>query len=346
MTTPKRGQIIEKAIALWKTDQYQNGCSELADTNPEIEELAESGYLQTARSTLMQDQYRHEIENRDYVAEIDGFEFNLNEALKSGVYICGTTGTGKSDVAMHIAEELMKHDIIVIVFDPSQDWINRSSIPRFQTLINSFITEIPQTSLVYDISRLSIRKRQKLIETFSQQIYQYQAETPKQDRKQYFLIFEEAENYFPQGCMRARRFENTSMLMSEGRNYKVRFCCITQFSAMIDKQAMRYMKQRYFGYTDEFNDVQYLKAFLGNECQELKKLDAGTFLYYHAGTVKKIDIEPFNVNIRKTEIKPNISQLNPIETIKPKQTNDAQAITSLFGCLMWLIITLVILSQI
>lgn len=343
MTTPRKAEIIQKAKEMWFDDQIRQGFQ--PTTSPELSELRESGYVSMAKSTLMQDQYRHEIENRDYVAEIDGFEFNLNEALKSGIYICGTTGTGKTDLAMYTAQELMKHDVLVIVFDGSQDWQNRSSIPRFQTLTNSFINEIPQTSLIYDISKLSIRKRQKLIETFSQQIYQYQAETPKQDRKQYFLIFEESENYFPQGCMRARRFENTSMLMSEGRNYKVRFCCITQFSAMIDKQAMRYMKQRYFGYTDEFNDVQYLKAFLGNESQELKKLDAGTFLYYHAGTVKKIDIEPFNANIRKTEIKIPESKLVQILE-KPKQTDDFKAITYLIGCLLWLIGLIVVLSPI
>jgi len=344
LTTPNKSEIVEKAKQLFFQDAYRSGIRN--PNTPEISELAESGYLQTARSMLMQDQYRHETENRDYVAEIDGFEFNLDEALKSGVYVCGTTGTGKTDLAMYIAQELMKHDVIVIVFDGSQDWQNRSSIPRFQTLTNSLINEkILEQSIVYDISKLSIRKREKLIENSSEQLYRYQAETPKQDRKQYFLVFEEAENYFPQGCMRARRFENTSMLMSEGRNYKVRFACITQFSAMIDKQAMRYMKQRYFGYTDEFNDVQYLKAFLGNECQELKKLDAGEFLYYHAGTVKKINIEPFNANIRKTEIKIPESKLIQILE-KPKQTDDFKAITYLIGCLLWLIGLIVVLSPI
>jgi len=344
MTTPKKFEIVEKAKQMWFDDQIRQGFQ--PTTNPEVDELKESGYLSMAKSTIMQARYRHEIENGDYVAEIDGFEFNLNEALKSGVYICGTTGSGKSDISMYIAQELIQHDVIIIVFDGSQDWQDRSSISHFQTLTNSLINEkIPEQSIVYDISKLSIRKRQKLIENFSEQLYRYQAETPKQDRKQYFLVFEEAENYFPQGCMRARRFENTSMLMSEGRNYKVRFCCITQFSAMIDKQAMRYMKQRYFGYTDEFNDVKYLRSFLGDEAQELKKLDSGTFLYYNGGHIQKISIESYNSTTPKTQIAIPEPKFIPISE-KPKETNGAQAITSLFGCLMWLIIALVILSRI
>ena len=51
----------------------------------------------------------------------DTIPFDADEAMKSGVYISGTTGTGKSDIAMYQAEELMKEGIIIIVFDPTQD---------------------------------------------------------------------------------------------------------------------------------------------------------------------------------------------------------------------------------
>jgi len=87
-------------------------------------------------------------------------------------------------------------------------------------------------------------------------------------RKQFFLMFEEGSSYFREGFMRSKRFGNTSMLMSEGRNYGVRFMVITQFFASIDKIAIRYMRQRYFGSTNEPRDVEYITKFFAREQKE------------------------------------------------------------------------------
>ena len=197
--------------------------------------------------------------------------FDKEEAMRSGVYCSGTTGTGKSDVLMYVAEELMKQDIIVIVFDPSQDWQNRSSIPHYRSKEYGYILHpeaIPKQSTIFDFSKISINQEQLIVEEFCKLIMLYQAETPEKQRKQYFLIFEEAHTYFPEGCMRAKRYQNTVRMMTQGRNYGVRFGCITQFASLIDKNAMRYMKQRYIGYTDEPNDVEYVKRFFPKKNRE------------------------------------------------------------------------------
>jgi DNA helicase HerA-like ATPase len=144
-------------------------------------------------------------------------------------------------------------------------------------------------------------------------------------RRQYFLVFEEGSSYFKEGFMRSKRFSNTAMLMSEGRNYGVRFMVITQFFASIDKTAMRYMKQRYFGYTDEKNDVTYIKAFLGEQASKLKDLHAGEFKYYNSGKTIKISIEPYECENTKTEIlQPRI--LPEPKVTKPIRTNQSVGI--------------------
>lgn len=170
-------------------------------------------------------------------------------------------------------------------------------------------------------------------------------ETPKQKRKQYFLIFEEAQTYFPEGCMRAKRFENTTMLMSEGRNYDVRFMCITQFSSLIAKSAMRYMKQGYFCFTDKYNDMEYLKSFLGDKAHELKTLDAEQFLYYHGGNIQKISIEPYTSATPKTQIVIPQSKLIPISEKPKTQTNNLDAVISLLSFGLWFVLLLVVLGQ-
>jgi tRNA splicing ligase len=61
---------------------------------------------------------------------------------------------------------------------------------------------------------------------------------------------------------------------------------ITQFASMLDKNAMRYMKQRYFGATNERNDVKYVSSFLDNDSELTKKLKVlahGVFIYNYNG---------------------------------------------------------------
>lgn len=129
--------------------------------------MAESGYLSEAQSFIMTDQYYAQIESRDYLPEASDFQFDLNEALKSGAYVCGTTGSGKSDIGMYIAEKVMQQGIIVIVFDSSQDWQSRSNVSRFRTLAIPYVNEVPVDSVIFDISKLAVRGRQKLVESFS-----------------------------------------------------------------------------------------------------------------------------------------------------------------------------------
>lgn len=214
---------------------------------------------------------------------------DIAEALKSGVYTCATTGHGKSDLSMYVASLLMKHGVIVIVFDPTQDWQKRSTIPNVIRYNQTMPTRIPisKVSVIYDLShKLTILKQQRIVEQYSKTIMDQQADIPEEQRKYYFLIFEEAHTYFPQGCMTATRYQYTARMMSQGRNYRVRVMCITQFSSMIDKKAMRYMRQRYFGATDEPNDVEYLQRFFpkkdrDNIAATLTSLKAGQFIYKH-----------------------------------------------------------------
>jgi len=322
MGMPNKQEIMQKARELYARDCYKRGCPDLANVNPEDYELAQNGFTAVARSELMRDTSKAENSHwsgyNENLENSDDLKFNLEEAMKSGVLVSGTTGTGKSDVGMYLTDQLMKEGIIVVVFDSSQDWIHRSGVAQYQTLTIPRIDKIPERSAIFDISRLSVQGRQNLIESFSETLYRCQSMNPS--RKQYFLVFEEGSSYFREGFMRGKRFSNTAMLMSEGRNYGVRFMVITQFFASLDKMSMRYMRQRYFGYTDELNDVSYVKAFLGDQASKLKDLSAGQFIYYNAGKTTKISIEPYESMIQKQQIA--IPQCAPIEPITRPRTPD------------------------
>jgi len=318
MATPRKEEIIAKALELYYYDMAKSGIQNV--NTPEISELSESGYLSSARSSLMhslETQQSEWIHNGSELESSDDLKFDLEEAMKSGVLISGITGTGKSDLGMYLTDQLMKEGIIVVCFDSSQDWQKRSSIPQYQTLTIPHIDAVPENSVIFDISRLSVQGRQNLIESFSELLYQYQVMNPS--RKEFFLVFEEGSSYFREGFMRGKRFGNTAMLMSEGRNYGVRFMVITQFFASLDKMSMRYMKQRYFGSTNEPRDVEYITRFFSREEKKevgktLRSLDAGSFLYMNGSRTEQIHIEPYRDAVHKEEL--FIPQCTPIEPIK------------------------------
>lgn len=259
--------------------------------------------------------------------------FDWQEAMKSGVYISGTTGTGKTDVAMYQAEQLMKEGVIVIVFDPSQDWRKRSFFESYRTIPSRLAGMyewdaehwIPNHSMIFDISELSVKQAQRFVEGFCKALMEQQAKCESNPTR-YFLIFEEAQIYFPQGCMTAIALQEVVRMMTVGRNFGVRFCCITQFASMIDKKAMRYMTQRYFGTTDEPNDVTYIGKFFRNkdypeampmfnreEVEDMLPLiPAGRFIYKKGEYHTVFQITPF-----LSETKPQPAEVPERTAIAP-----------------------------
>jgi hypothetical protein len=321
MATPIKAEIRKLATELFMKQQLKDDDA-ISDTLPEPEELVEGGFTDTAKSLLMSNKLEnYEAQWKNYIAEnLADFTVDVEECLKSGCYVSGTTGTGKSDIGMYTAKALMEKAVIVVVFDSTQDWQNRSSIANVQTLKVPFIVHIPVVSTVYDISLLSVLQRQRLIEGFCGDIYRNQAMKKPNERRQYFLIFEESHNYFKEGFMRAKRFSDSAMLLSEGRNYNVRFMCITQFASLLDKTAMKYMRQRYFGFTDEPNDTEYIARFFAKEDRDtiketLRKMRNGEFLYAHGTNVQKIGIEPFGANISRIQIDQDVPKIEPIRPI-------------------------------
>lgn len=333
MTTPKREQILQLARELYFNDMAKSGINNFND--PEPNELAESGYVQTARSMLMRSEdseYKNHIEQearelgllkdkKENLENSESFSVNVEQLFESNALILGSRHSGKSDVGMLIADKCMEKGSIVVCFDPSQDWIARSSIPQYETLTIPFIAAIPIKSIVYDISLLSPIESQKVVESFSEKLFRQQAETS--DRKKYLIVFEESHTYFPQGCMRAKAYQKTVKLLSVGRNVDISCLLISQFASMLDKFAIKHsINQTYLGFTKEFNDLKYLRSLLGSNVEQLTKLSDGEFLYLTRDNLQKIAITPYQSGIAKTQILPNIPQAaEPLEEKIPKRTN-------------------------
>jgi hypothetical protein len=315
---PNRKAIIEKAIELFHNERAKNG-DPAFNITPTEQELTENGFVQTAKSMLMRDNYKAMVENKDYIENLDNFQFDISEALQNGLYTVGSRGCGKSDLNMLVAQKLMNEDVICLVFDPSLDWIQRSNIPKYINVKPYMAISIPNESMIYDLSRLTLSQQREFVERFNRALVEYQISNGKQ---WYFCIYEEAHTYFYQGSMKSKTMQYTVRALTQGRNFKISMALISQFSSMVDKDTMKFMNQRFFGVSNEKNDVEYLKAFLGKHAQELKTLDNGQFFYFNKGKISKVSIEPYECNTVKTQI--IIPQLNiePLNPIQQKANND------------------------
>ncbi len=227
------------------------------------------------------------------------FSFSVEEALKTGFYVSGTPGSGKSDIAMLCADALRNSGAIVMVWDPSQDWIERyhpiNYVIKFKHAPFA-LEEVQLKSAIFDTSTLTVLEMQEAADRFCWLLYMYQARIPKEQRKQFFLIFEEAQVMIPQGVMRAKRLQNIARVITVGRNYKIRVGIVTQFAATVDKDALKSAKQRWFGWTDEPNDLKYIGKILGEEeAKNLSYYKSGNFLYNYTAEnlMEKIKIEPY-----------------------------------------------------
>jgi len=220
---PKKEKVLERARELYVQHCYRNGCPELANTNPECSELLESGFYQAALSSLMTST---EAKNEQWLKEAESvetskFQFDAKEAMQTTCFVSGSRGVGKSDICMRIAEQLQNHGIIVIVFDLSCDWLKRSSTEQYFTVKPYSDLQIPEHSIIFDISQLTPNQAQQHVEHFCKKLFEFQVVN---SAKRFYIVFEEAQIYFPLSALSSKNTQNTVRLLTVGRNLRFYVC--------------------------------------------------------------------------------------------------------------------------
>lgn len=307
MKTPTKLEIEARARELFLLDSSQHGCA--SSINPEECELKENGWLSVAQSDLMRDSARSETNEWSMYAKAteklgekeepevtEEIPFDVREAMDTGFFCCGTSQSGKTNLSKWLVQRLQEAGIIVYVFDVSQAW-NSGPIEKIVQIIGNEKTVHFNDSTVFDLSALPVRKKIKFVDTLCGYLYGLHVNGETSHRE--FIVFEEAQTYLPNGCMRlsTRRdspCENVLNVVTVGANYGLRFGLITQFPAMVDKTPVKIAQQRYLGWTCEKNDVDYLKGFVGKDwAAKLKNLERGQFVYQLRNKIELIQTEVY-----------------------------------------------------
>jgi hypothetical protein len=311
MMMPNRKEIVAKAIEIYYSDMAKSGIQNF--NTPEDAELLESGYIASAKSELL-----HNLNTRNAEwfidsesAETSEFQFDAKEAMQTTAFVSGSRGVGKSDVCMRIAERLQNGGIIVIAFDPSMDWLKRSNIARYVTVAPYSDLPIPETSTIFDISRLTPNQAQECVEEFCKKLFEFQVGN---STKRFYLVLEEAQIYFPLNSLRSRKTQNSMRLLTVGRNFNVSMCAVSQFPALIDKEMIKHSGQIWIGYASEPNSLKYWRGIIGKHAEKLRELQNGQFVYYCRNKINTIEIEVYESNVLKQQITTPEIIVHPITT--------------------------------
>jgi hypothetical protein len=339
MMMPNRKEIIAKAMEIFYSDMAKSGIQNF--NTPEDAELLESGYIASAKSELL-----HSLKNRSAGwfeesenVETLAFQFDEKEAMQTTAFVSGSRGVGKSDVVMRIAEQLQNRGIIVIAFDPSTDWVKRSNIEKYITVAPYSDLPIPETSTIFDISRLTPNQAQECVEEFCKKLFEFQVGN---SAKRFYLVLEEAQIYFPLNSLRSRKTQNSMRLLTVGRNFHVSMCAISQFPALIDKEMIKHSGQIWIGYASEPNSLKYWRGIIGKHAEKLRELQNGQFVYYCRNKITPIEIEPYESAIQKTQIATLDIAIHPISATSH---SDAAEITRVLAFLGLFVVVMLIIGN-
>ena len=281
MATPRKEQIVERAMEMFHQDSF--GVTE--GINPTLEELNEGGYLARAQHDLVRSDTHYYLDKKEDLDKIQTheFEINLDELLQSGLFISGTSGSGKSNLGYIIVDVLMQKGVICYCIDSSQQWEKHSSIPNVLRI--SYPSSVTfrdghvSCSTVFDVSMLMFQQRIEFADAFCKKLLDMRKRSAYDPPT--VVIFEEAQLIFYQGSMRSpKKCESAIELATVGRNFNLRFIAISQFPSMVDKLLIKLCRQRYFAWTSEPNDLSYIEEIIGKEmAKQLPKLEVGEFVY-------------------------------------------------------------------
>ena len=333
MTTPTREAIIERAFAIHHSRNHN-----INFNNPEIDELKEDGsYDQAKRELMISEKTQHltylekqanelgyALTKEKIDKETSDFQIDIEEALRSGVFISGGKGTTKSNLAKTIVDKLMQRGIIAKIFDISRSWL-KSSVPRVYEI--GYDTQLRidlYQSAVFDLSRLTPKMAKEFISKQLEGEWNLQISIPEEERKQIVYVFEEVQMLIPQGQLRSEEAQYVLRLMTTGRNFQLGFIAITQRPALCDTSVFELSFQRYFSRMDGENDLKKVSNYIGSKkAKQLQNLRLGEFFYDKGTETKLIRTEVFRSNAKPSRIQPMQSREEP-EAKKESQPTAAE----------------------
>lgn len=180
-----------------------------------------------------------------------------------GTAIFGNRGTGKSNLVKLLVRQLLRNNVTVKIFDPTQTHTKQSDVEHYQILRNQNLFEIetnPEMNIIYDTSRLYPQEQKLVIAGVIANTFEHASEIGRNNW--ICFVIEECQMVLGTTELRSRMGQEALRWVTTSRNFKGTYIIAGQRPSMIATTAISLTGARYFGQLDEPNDLAKLKKFI------------------------------------------------------------------------------------
>lgn len=219
---------------------------------------------------------------------------DIAECKRSNILISGTNSQGKSLCAMAICDKLMKHGFQIYAIDSTGIWKRKSSIPNYYQVSETTLRYVlPNSSMIYDVSRLTASYQREFLENILGEIW-----LRRLDNYNKWLMIAIEEAHLLMRNIRGRASENLLRIASVGRNINVRVLGISPSFVGLDAEFRRLAQQRYhFKLPNESNTKRRFCSIYNKDWHRVaKELDVGFCIYYNNERMKIVKIPYFQTS--------------------------------------------------
>jgi len=305
MATPTTEQIREKALELWHLGLP------ISKINPTDEELRENGTWRKATIALMSSKpeklpkslMSSQSESEDRLSRISDLEdFPISQVMKEGCFVCGTRGSGKSNLAKQIVRRVLGCKIGVKVFDPSLSWKD-FPLPRIK--VKAIGSSLCKPDSIYDLSRLSVLEARNFVMAMMKEDLSRAIDLTDLNASVPMLyVLEEVQNLIPSNSLRTFKFLEISRFITQGRNFGLSFLGITQRLSSVDVNLVEISGLKFWLRQSGENNLRKARNYL-DKCSVLllRDLDTGTCFKQSGSEIDLVRLPLWNKPLTlKTEV--------------------------------------------
>jgi len=244
------------------------------------------------------------------------WSIDTDEIMTQGVFVVGSRGSGKSNLCYWLSEKLKFEGVRIVVIDSSLAWINHSNIEYVQAVEYGRASYHVIESCILDFSRLTTPEMRSLGNIYLGQEFALAVNRAREGKTvKTCFILEEAQNIFPSGSLRSFEFQETSRLITQGRNFGLSFIAITQRPSTVDTNLAEISGLHYWGRLSGERNLAKARTWVGRDkAKELPSLRVGQFYKVSMGEATLIQAEKFPERVVQAR---EVGQLI-VETPKPK----------------------------